>query len=162
MPSKPKVSRRSSKRGVKQVPELQIEHQVTSTFCLPKRSFTAASPVSLANVASLASLNEKLDAPVPMERFRMNVVIEGIDAHAEDTLTEIQGEQVRLRHVTPAERCVIVSTDQRTGERDGSDLLRSLPKKTKEERFGSGRIFGTYLRVEAEGTLRVGETLKVS
>ncbi len=92
----------------------------------------------------------------------MNVVVEGIEAHAEDALSEIEGDSVRLLHVTPAERCVIVSTDQRTGDRDRADLLRSLPKKTKENRFGSGRIFGTYLFVANEGTLRVGETLKVS
>ena len=128
----------------------------------PKQSFTAASPVSLGNLASLETLNAKLEAPVPMERFRLNVIVEGIEAHAEDMLTEIAGDSVRLLHVTPAERCVIVSTDQRTGERDRSDLLRSLPKKSKEDRFGSGRIFGTYLSVANEGTLRVGETLKVS
>jgi uncharacterized protein YcbX len=56
---------------------------------------------------------------------------------------------------------VIVSTDQRTGQRDGADLLRSLPKKPKAERFGSGRIFGTYLQVEHEGVLRVGDRLAV-
>ena len=126
------------------------------------RSFTAASPVSIGNVASLDALNAKLESPVPMDRFRLNVIVEGLDAHAEDSLSEIKGASVRLRHVTPAERCVIVSTDQRTGERDRSDLLRSLPKKAKADRFGSGRIFGTYLRVENEGTLRVGETLEVS
>ena len=53
-------------------------------------------------------------------------------------------------------------TGRKMGKRDGSDLLRSLPKKSKEDRFGSGRIFGTYLRVASEGTLRVGETLKVA
>ena len=36
------------------------------------------------------------------------------------------------------------------------------PKKAKEDRFGSGRIFGTYLFVASEGRLRVGETLKVT
>ena len=137
------------------IPQMALLHDQ------PKRAFTAASPISIANVASLAALNARLDAPVPMERFRMNLVIEGLEAHAEDALEAVQGESVRLRHVTPAERCVIVSTDQRTGERDRSDLLRSLPKKAKEDRFGSGRIFGTYLRVETEGTLRVGERLEV-
>ncbi len=138
------------------IPQMELLHGQ------PKQSFTAASPISIGNRASLDALNARLGAKVPMDRFRLNVIVEGLDAHAEDTLSEIQGTSVRLRHVTPAERCVIVSTDQRTGERDRSDLLRSLPRKSKEDRFGSGRIFGTYLRVESEGTLRVGETLEVS
>ncbi|MEM9173772.1 MAG: MOSC N-terminal beta barrel domain-containing protein [Myxococcota bacterium] len=138
------------------IPQMALLHEQ------PKRSFTAASPLSLANRASLEALNAQLDAPVPMDRFRMNVVVEGIDAHAEDALTEIRGDSVHLRHVTPAERCAIVSTDQTTGDRDRGSLLRFLPEKTKEDRFGSGRIFGTYLRVERAGTLRVGETLKVA
>ena len=138
------------------IPQMKLLHDQ------PKQSFTAASPISLANRASLDALNEKLDAPVPMERFRMNVIVDGLDAHVEDALTRIDGESVQLLHVTSAERCVIVSTDQRTGQRDRSDLLRSLPKKAKQDRFGSGRIFGTYLRVANEGTLRVGETLEIS
>lgn len=137
------------------IPQMELLHEQ------PKRGFTAASPISLANLASLEALNARLGAVVPMDRFRMNVIVEGIEAHAEDVPTEIQGESVRLLHVTPAERCVIVSTDQITGKRDRSDLLRALPKKSKEDRFGSGRIFGSYLRVEQEGTLRVGEALKL-
>jgi len=135
------------------IPQLKLLHDE------PKRSFTAASPVSLANVASLEALNAKLGAPVPMERFRMNLVVEGLGAHAEDGLSSLENDAVRLLHVTPAERCVIVSTDQRTGERDKSDLLRALPKKPKQDRFGSGRIFGTYLQVEREGVVRVGDRL---
>ncbi len=137
------------------IPQMKLLHEE------PKQSFTAASPVSLANLASLDALNAQLDAPVPMDRFRMNVVVDGLEAHAEDGLTTLENDAVRLLHVTPAERCVIVSTDQRTGERDRSDLLRSLPKKSKEDRFGSGRIFGTYLQVEREGVLRVGDRLEV-
>ena len=49
------------------------------------------------------ALNAELDTPVPMERFRMNVVVEGLAPHAEDALTEIKGESVRLLHVTPGE-----------------------------------------------------------
>ena len=97
------------------IPQMKLLHDE------PKRSFTAASPVSLANVASLDALNARLEAPVPMERFRMNVVVEGLEAHREDTLESLENDAVRLLHVTPAERCVIVSTDQHTGVRDASD-----------------------------------------
>ena len=127
-----------------------------------KNSFFAASPVSLANTASLAELNRQLDAPVSMNRFRMNVVVEGLEAYEEGALTSLENDQVQLLHVTAAERCVIVETDQITGERAKTGLLKQLPQKTKEERFGSGRIFGTYLQVAKSGTLSVGDRLAVS
>ena len=127
-----------------------------------KRSFFAASPVSLANLASLAELNAQLRAPVSMDRFRMNVVVEGLDAYEEGALTSLENDQVHLLHVTAAERCVIVETDPATGERTKTGLLKHLPQKTQDERFGSGRVFGTYLQVEKPGTLRVGDRLEAS
>lgn len=49
-----------------------------------KVAFADAYPLLLVSQASLDSLNERLDAPVPMRRFRPNVVVEGPEAHAED------------------------------------------------------------------------------
>ena len=141
------------------IPQMQLLHQE------PKRSFFSASPVSLANQASLDDLNARLETPVGMDRFRMNVVVDGLEAFAEDELASLAGGAVALQNVTPAERCVIITTDQKTGERPKSDLLKVLGgyrRKPKDERFGSGITFGLYLSVASEGTLRVGDRLSVS
>lgn len=138
------------------IPQMKLLHDE------PKHSFFAASPVSLANTASLDELNGHLDTPVSMDRFRMNVIVEGLDAYAEGALTSLENDAVRLLHVTSAERCIIVETDQTTGERAKAGLLKNMPQKSKEERFGSGRIFGTYLQVAKPGTLRVGDRLEVA
>ena len=138
------------------IPQMELLHGED------KNSFFAASPVSLANTASLAELNRQLDAPVSMNRFRMNVVVEGLEAYEEGALTSLENDQVQLLHVTAAERCIIVETDQVTGERAKTGLLKHLPKKSKEERFGSGRIFGPYLQVAKSGTLSVGDRLAAS
>jgi len=138
------------------IPQMQPLHQE------PKRSFFSASPVSLANQASLDDLNARLEAPVGMDRFRMNVVVDGLVPYQEDDLVSVGNEAVELRNVTPAERCVIVTTDQKTGERPKSDLLKVLGdyrRKPKEDRFGSGITFGLYMTVGREGTLRVGDVL---
>ena len=131
----------------------------------PKQRFFAAAPVSLANRASLDDLNERLESPVPMDRFRMNVVVEGLAPYEEDNLDSLSNEQVELLQVTPAERCVIITTDQKTGERPKSDLMRVLGqhrRKKKEDQFGSGLIFGNYMTVGKEGTLQVGDRLVVA
>jgi uncharacterized protein YcbX len=140
------------------IPQMQLLHEE------PKQRFFAASPVSLANQASLDDLNGRLDAPVGMDRFRMNVVVEGLDAYLEDETASFSSDAVELLNVTPAERCVIITTDQKTGERSKSDLLKVLGeyrRKPKEERFGSGITFGLYMAVGREGRLRVGDRLRV-
>lgn len=136
--------------------------QMKRLHAQPKQRFFAASPVSLANQASLDDLNGRLDAPIPMDRFRVNVVVEGLDAYREDALVSLASDDVELLQVTPAERCVIITTDQRTGARPKSDLmkvLRDYRRKPEEERFGSGLIFGSYMTVAKSGVLRVGDRL---
>ncbi|MEM7412778.1 MAG: MOSC N-terminal beta barrel domain-containing protein [Myxococcota bacterium] len=131
----------------------------------PKHRFFAASPVSLANQASLDDLNARLDEPVPMDRFRINVVVDGMDAYAEDHIDRIGNGDAELLQVTPAERCVIITTDQKTGNRPKTDLMKVLSdyrRKPAEERFGSGVIFGNYMTVGKPGTLRVGDRLTVA
>lgn len=141
------------------IPQMQLLHQE------PKQRFFSASPVSLANQSSLDDLNGRLETPVGMDRFRANVVVEGLGPFEEDALVSAGNDAVELVNVTPAERCVIITTDQKTGERSKSDLLKVLGdyrRKPKEERFGSGITFGLYMTVGREGTLRVGDRLSVA
>lgn len=126
--------------------------------------FYAVSPVSISNVASLEDLNGRLKSPVPMNRFRMNIVVEGLEAFEEECVESLSTERVSLERVTVAERCIIVTTDQETGERKKSDLLQTLNKfhrRPKSERFGSGLVFGAYMAVAREGELRVGDRMTV-
>lgn len=131
----------------------------------PKQRFNAASPVSIANEASLDAINTHLDHPVPMDRFRMNVTLEGLDAYEEDNLDRLFNDHVELASVVPAERCVIVTTDQQTGERPRNNLLRTLRNermKSKEDRYGSGMKFGNYLAIDRVGQLSIGDMLKAT
>lgn len=129
-----------------------------------RERFYAVSPVSVSNVASLEELNGRLKSPVPMNRFRMNVVVDGLDPFQENEIDSLSTSTVSLDSVTVAERCIIVTTDQQTGERKKSDLLPTLNKhyrRPKEERFGSGLVFGAYMAVGQEGVLRVGDKMQV-
>jgi hypothetical protein len=141
------------------IPQMERVHDTD------KERFFAATPVSLGNQASLDDLNERLESPVGMDRFRLNVIVEGMDPYAEDHLDSLSNDQVEFLQVTPAERCVIITTDQKTGERPKNNLMKVLGeyrRKPKEDRFGSGLIFGNYMTVGREGTLRVGDKLVVS
>ena len=88
--------------------------------------FADAFPVLVLSSASLADLNGRLPHPLPVERFRPNFVLEGCSAYAEDTLGTIAVGGVQLRLVKACTRCVITTTDQSTGERDGVEPLQTL------------------------------------
>jgi uncharacterized protein YcbX len=78
-------------------------------------SFADGFPILVCNSASLAHLNSRMSESIPMERFRPNIVIDGLDPFEEDHIAELDFGHVKLRLVKPCTRCVITSTDQRTG-----------------------------------------------
>jgi len=88
--------------------------------------FADGFPLLVVSRASLDDLNSRLEVPVPMERFRPNLVLDGLPAFGEDLLHEIESEGVRLRFVKPCTRCVVTTTDQQTGERMGEEPIRTL------------------------------------
>jgi uncharacterized protein YcbX len=79
-------------------------------------SFSDGFPILVCNLASLEHLNSRMPEPIPMERFRPNIVLEGLEPFEEDRIGEIRFGGVTLRLVKPCTRCVITSTDQRTGQ----------------------------------------------
>ncbi|MBS0444540.1 MAG: MOSC N-terminal beta barrel domain-containing protein [Proteobacteria bacterium] len=87
-------------------------------------AFADGFPILVASTGGLAELNRRLaaqgEAEVGMERFRPNVVLDGLDAHGEDALDEIVFETpegpVRLKMVKPCARCTIPDVDPQTAE----------------------------------------------
>jgi uncharacterized protein len=78
-------------------------------------AFPDGFPILVCNVASLEHLNSRMPEPIPMERFRPNLVLEGLEPFEEDRIAELHFGAVTLRLVKPCTRCVVTSTDQRTG-----------------------------------------------
>jgi len=88
-------------------------------------AFPDGYPILVCNRASLDDLNGRMPEALPMERFRPNLVIEGLPPFAEDRIGTIEIGPTTLKLVKPCTRCVIPSTDQRTGAR-GFDPLPVL------------------------------------
>lgn len=118
-------------------------------------SFADGYPVLLANEASLDALNAWSDEPVPMTRFRPNVVVSGARAWAEDDWI---GRRLRIGGVTfrvpkPCARCVVTTTDQETGEK-GREPLRALGRF---RRYPAGLLFAVNLIPDGVGGIAVGD-----
>ena len=120
-------------------------------------SFADGYPVLMISKESLAGLNRRLKAPVPMGRFRPNVVIEGVAEHAEDAMALFNFGKVVLRGVKHCTRCVVTTTDQRTGARDHKqEPLRTL-NTYRHDRELRGVAFGQNCTLHAG----VGERIAV-
>lgn len=123
-------------------------------------AFADGYPVLVTNLASLEALNSQLAVPLPMNRFRPNVVVEGLGAWDEDRIESLSSEGVELRFVKPCARCAVTTTDQSTGERADEEPLRTL-KRLRWNRELLGVTFGENAIVTRAGELRVGDGVEV-
>ena len=120
-------------------------------------SFADAYPFLLLSEASLDGLNRRLSLPLPMDRFRPNIVVRGCPAHAEDGWSSVRIGDVDFRVVKPCARCVVTTTNQETGER-GPEPLRTL----STYRLFDGEVnFGQNLIHVGRGTVRLGAQVVV-
>jgi uncharacterized protein YcbX len=111
--------------------------------------FSDGYPMLVISEASLADLNEKLlaqeSAALPMNRFRPNLVIGGIEAFDEDYAAAIKIGHATLRAVKPCPRCAIPSINQASGIVGPSPLdvlqtYRTNPKVNGGVTFGMNAI----------------------
>jgi len=144
-------------------------------------SFADGYPLMALSEASLADLNQRiarLDAdegvrvPLPMNRFRPNIVVSGCDAFAEDNWRQIQIGDAVFRSTKPCERCVITTVDQAKGEFTGKEPLKTLAsyrmaKNVMPDRFESlgvganAALFDQNLIGESIGaTISVGDKVE--
>lgn len=123
-------------------------------------AFTDGFPLLLVNEASLADLNARMGRELPVNRFRPSIVVSGLEAWAEDGHTDLCCGSIVLRVVKPCTRCVITTTDQASGERDGDEPLRTLRSFRHDARAG-GLTFGQNVVIVAGvgATLAVGDPL---
>ncbi len=79
-------------------------------------TFVDGYQILVCNRASLEELNTHMPEPVPMNRFRPNIVLGGLAPFAEDRIDQLRIGALTLRLVKPCTRCVITATDQLTGQ----------------------------------------------
>jgi uncharacterized protein len=125
--------------------------------------FSDGFPWLLISQASLQDLNSRLDAPLPMTRFRPNIVVDGLKAFEEDSIEELTLGSVALRPVKPCTRCAITTTDQLSGQRVGDEPLRTL-RTYRFDRQLKGVTFGqnVILRRGVGDWLRVGDAMTLA
>jgi len=120
-------------------------------------SFADGFPLLVLSQASLDGLNARLPAPVPMDRFRPNLVIAGAAPHAEDHWRQLRIGGSLLTLVKPCARCAIPAIDQATAVRDPhiNRVLASYRRRDGQVFFGQNAIH------DGPGMLTVGDAVTV-
>jgi uncharacterized protein YcbX len=125
--------------------------------------FSDGYPILVISQASLTDLNERLmeagREALPMNRFRPNIVVDGVEAFDEDRCLAYTGQQWALKPVKACPRCPIPSIDQATAKR-GPDPLDILARYRDDPRLGV--VFGqnTVVTRGNGATIRVGDTFE--
>ena len=137
-------------------------HRYTGAVDAPFK-FADAFPLLVTNTASLGELNERLrrqgSAPVAMERFRSNIVLDGPPAFEEDYFKTLRAGSMVIRPVKACARCAVPGVDPATGEHSTAvtDVLAAMRSTRDGVMFGMNAIVAEG----AGNTLRVGDTVEV-
>jgi len=119
--------------------------------------FADGFPFLFISEESLEDLNNKLEYPVPMNRFRPNITIRGGGAFAEDDWNKIKIAGVQFEIVKPCARCVITTIDQDSAvsEKEPLRTLANFRKKQGRILFGQNAVFS------GTGKIKIGDTVTV-
>ena len=118
-------------------------------------SFADAYPYLIIGQSSLDDLNARLETPLPMNRFRPNLVFTGGKPYEEDNWNDFKIEDVKFKAVKPCARCVITTTNQETAER------RNEPLKTLSEyrKVDNKVLFGMNVICKSLGKVSVTDKI---
>lgn len=120
-------------------------------------------PLLMTSQTGLNFINMMTDNPIPMNRFRPNIIVKGLQViinedgvlFEEQDLKRFEIGTVEFENVKPCARCPITTINQQTGER-GEFPLNVLAKVAKTP---SGVIFGINVNHLNTGTIRIGDRL---
>ena len=120
-------------------------------------SFADAYPYLLIGQSSLDDLNTRLEARLPINRFRPNFVFTGGNPYEEDQWKDFRIGNVEFTAVKPCARCVITTINQETAERDNEPL-----KTLSEYRaFNNKIMFGMNLICKSIGRVSVNNSIQL-
>ena len=122
-------------------------------------SFADGYPYLLCSEESLAALSQQAEAPIPIDRFRPNIVVAGAEAWADEQWSHIRICGVVFECMKPCARCVVVTTDQTSGIRSGTAVLEHIAalRGTPDGKV----IFGVNAVKRSGALLKVGDAVVI-
>lgn len=109
--------------------------------------------------SALAFLNEKLEQPIPIDRFRANIIFEGGSPHIEDTWQDFQIDDLTFKATKRCSRCPVICIDQATAERS-----KEPTKTLATYRVINRKVcFGAFFKWTGKGDaiLKIGDNIRI-
>ena len=120
-------------------------------------SFADDYPMLLIGQSSLDDLNMRLAKLVPMNRFRPNMVIDGVEPYLEDKMQHFTAAGIDFYGIKPCARCVMTTIDQQTASA-GIEPLKTMARYRKANKK---IYFGQNLVHLGSGILKVGDEIAI-
>ena len=124
-------------------------------------NFSDGYPLLMIGAESLNDLNSRMSEPLPMNRFRPNIVMQGADAYEEDRLKHFVINGVDFYGVKLCARCPIPTINQDSLEK-GQEPLRTLAtyrKKNNKIYFGQNILYNGETRVKTGDVIEIKERI---
>ncbi len=120
--------------------------------------FADGFPLLVLSRSSIDLLSNKLGEQVNINRFRANIIIDGCDAHEEDSWSKITVNSIDILLAKACSRCVIPSIDQLSSAKH-----KSLLKVLATYRRTDGKVYvGQNGLHQSNGIVSVGDPVLVS
>ncbi|WP_158827788.1 MOSC domain-containing protein [Mucilaginibacter lacusdianchii] len=135
------------------------QRQVDLRYAQPGQitSFSDAYPILLISQESLDDLNSRLPEPLPMNRFRPNIVCSGGEPYIEDMLAQFDIGGIHFYGAKLCARCIMTGVDQDTAQ-TGVEPLKTLATYRKR----NNKIYlGQNLLYNSNGVIKTGEVLNI-
>jgi uncharacterized protein len=134
--------------------------KVDSRYAREEKNITAFSdgyPILMLSKASLADLNGRLPEALSINRFRPNLVIDGVSAFEEDSMEHFTINDISFYGVKPCARCVVTTINQQTIEK-GKEPLKTLATY----RMKNNKIyFGQNIIPATVGKVKIGDNITI-
>ena len=137
----------SSKRRVDT--QYALNHEITS--------FSDGYPFLIIGQSSLNDLNARLKRPLPINRFRPNIVFTGGEPFQEDMMEHFSISDIEFFGVKKCARCVIPTIDQDSGIKSNEPIKTLAAYRQSENKI----YFGQNLLHKGEGKVTVGDRIMI-
>ncbi|MFZ1530156.1 MAG: MOSC N-terminal beta barrel domain-containing protein [Ferruginibacter sp.] len=135
-----------------------VNRKLNPVYAVSEKDITGFAdgyPILLIGQSSLNDLNSRLAEPMPMDRFRPNIVFSGAKAFAEDEMNHFTINEMDFYGVKPCSRCIITCTNQQTAE-VGKEPLKTL---ATYRNFSNKIMFGQNVIPASTGIVSVGDEI---
>jgi len=120
-------------------------------------SFSDSHPILIIGQSSLDELNSRLPEPLPINRFRPNIVFTGGEAFEEDLMEHFIINDINFYGVKLCARCMITTINQDNAIAAKEPLRTLATYRMKDNNI----FFGQNLLHHGEGTVNVGDKIEL-